>query len=232
MADEFLYQVNDDLSSVRRDAELLSKIDPKVAQLIINLVRRVTSTIDRVLEAIEADEQLNCFTPDNKVPLIEKARAAARKNAREHLKNLEDTIWMSHTRAFYSIIQYIPDTGRAEVANVGVLLLVPGASLAEPAEVKLQSGSTLCGEYVFVRTSDNLQRVSQFFAPNDDQLQRIRLAIGGLVSRLSVENFTSEEELTRFAAASADFIRLTPPKLALVSDPLLTLNELFDELVD
>ena len=122
---------------------------------------------------------------------------------------------MPATRAFYSIVQYVPDPGRAEAANAGVVLLIPSAKRIE------------------IRTSPTLGRVRQFFAPGKQQLRRIELGVESLKHRLELARgeFQDEVEFARFVAARADAVRLTPPRLVLVEEPLSDLNALFDELV-
>lgn len=122
---------------------------------------------------------------------------------------------MSHTRSFYSIIQYVPDAGRAEAANVGVVLFVPSERRIE------------------VRTSPTLNRVRRFFAPGKFQLQRVHLALAALKNRLVLgkDEFADEQAFAQFVAARADVVRLTAPRLALISNPLNDLNELYSELV-
>jgi hypothetical protein len=122
---------------------------------------------------------------------------------------------MSPTRAFYSLIQYVPDSGRAEVANVGVLLFVP-------AERRIE-----------IRTSPTLQRVRRFFAPGKSHLQRIQLGVEALKNRLFLEKeaFADEAAFAQFVAARADVVRLTAPRLALIVAPLTALNDLYAELV-
>lgn len=122
---------------------------------------------------------------------------------------------MSHTRSFYSIIQYIPDSGRAEAANVGVVLFVPAERRVE------------------IRTSPTLDRVRKFFAPGKSQLQRVQLALEALKNRLVVgkDEFADETSFAHFVAARADVVRLTPPRLAMISAPLNDLNDLYSELV-
>jgi hypothetical protein len=122
---------------------------------------------------------------------------------------------MNHIRAFYSIIQYVPDAGRAEAANVGVVLFVPSERRIE------------------VRTSPSLNRVRRFFAPGKSQLQRVQLALEALKNRLFLgkDEFIDETAFAQFVAARADVVRLTTPRLALISSPLNDLNELYCELV-
>jgi hypothetical protein len=122
---------------------------------------------------------------------------------------------MSHTRSFYSIIQYVPDSGRAEAANVGLVLFMPKEGRIE------------------IRTSPTLERVRKFFAPGRSQLHRIQIAVEALKNRLFLgkNEFSDESEFARFVAARADLVRLTAPRLAMIGEPLEDLNSLYSELV-
>jgi hypothetical protein len=118
-------------------------------------------------------------------------------------------------RALYSVVQYVPDDGRAEAANVGVLLLVPQRRMME------------------VRVSESLERVRRFFRPARQELTRIELALESFKHRieLACDEIKSEAELAQFAAARADAIRLTPPRLVMVTEPYSDLDALYQELV-
>jgi hypothetical protein len=122
---------------------------------------------------------------------------------------------MKPTRAFYSVVQYVPDIGRAEAANAGVVLLIPSEKRIE------------------VRTSPTLARVRQFFAPGKRQLQRIGLALEALKHRMELAHgeFHNEEEFAQFVASRADTVRLTPPRLVVINEPMSDLTELYNELV-
>jgi hypothetical protein len=122
---------------------------------------------------------------------------------------------MPRTRAFYSLLQYVPDGGRGEAANAGVVLFVPETGAVE------------------VRTTPTLARVKKFFSPGKDDLQRIRLALKSAEHRLKSAQgeFKSEEDFARFVAARADAIRLTTPRLVVASELALKLAELYRELV-
>lgn len=119
------------------------------------------------------------------------------------------------TRALYSIVQYVPDSGRAEAANAGVLLYVPQRRWME------------------LRVSMSLQRVRQFFRPGKQQLRRIELGLEALKHRIELarSEFTTEADLEQFVAARADAVRLTAPRLMMVEEPLSDLNSLYEELV-
>ncbi len=122
---------------------------------------------------------------------------------------------MPRTRAFYSVVQYVPDFGRSEAANAGVVLLVPSENRIE------------------IRTSRSLARVRQFFAPGKSQLRRVELALESLKNRLTLarDEFKDEQEFARFVAARADAVQLTAPRLVMVGEPLSDLNALYEELV-
>jgi hypothetical protein len=122
---------------------------------------------------------------------------------------------MPRTRAFYSVVQYLPDPGRAEAANAGVVLFVPSEKRID------------------VRTSQTLHRVRQFFAPGKQQLRRIELALEALKNRLTLarEEFKDDAEFARFVNARADAVRLTTPRLVVIDEPLSELNALYEELV-
>src|SRR5262245_29468598 len=111
-------------------------------------------------------------------------------------------------RAYYSVVQYVPDPGRAEAANDGVVLLVPSEDRIE------------------IRTSPTLARIRQFFAPGKQQLKRIELALEALKNRLSLARgeFKDDAEFARFVAARADSVRLTTPRLVVTGQPLNELN--------
>ncbi|HPF37586.1 MAG TPA: DUF3037 domain-containing protein [Phycisphaerae bacterium] len=122
---------------------------------------------------------------------------------------------MTRKRAYYSVVQYVPDSGRAEAANVGVVLFVPSLNWIE------------------LRASETLDRVRKFFAPGKAQLARITIAIESLRHRIehARDEFQSEADLAQFVAAKADAVRLTPPRVAMVDEPHNELNELYAELV-
>ena len=122
---------------------------------------------------------------------------------------------MAAERAFYSVIQYVPDAARGEAANVGVVLYVPRRRWLE------------------VRVSPSLERIRQFFRPGRQELRRIESAMESLQHRLELacEDFTDETDLAQFAAARADAAHLTAPRLAMVEDAAGDLESLYMELV-
>jgi Protein of unknown function (DUF3037) len=119
------------------------------------------------------------------------------------------------TRAFYSVVQYVPDAGRAEAANAGVALYVPATGWLE------------------ARMSPTLDRVRHFFRLSKKDLRRVERAVAALKYRLGLarSEFTSGADFAQFVAARADAVRLTQPRLAVVQDPIRDLNALYDKLV-
>jgi hypothetical protein len=113
------------------------------------------------------------------------------------------------------VVQFMPDGGRAEAANTGVLLFVPERRMIES------------------RVSDSLERVRQFFRPGRQELRRIELALEAFKHRMELarSEIETEAELAQFAAARADSIRLTAPRLMMTSNPYSDLDALYEELV-
>src|SRR5690606_4011998 len=73
----------------------------------------------------------------------------------------------------------------------------------------------------------------RFFAPGRQELHRLQRALEGLEHRIDLarEEFDSEESLARFAAARADTVCLTPPRVMMVAEPRAELEALYGELV-
>jgi len=122
---------------------------------------------------------------------------------------------MPPTRALYSLVQYVPDDSRAEGANVGVVLYIPSRRWLE------------------VRVSPSLERVRQFFHPGRQELRRIELALEAFKHRMEIARveFTDEADLTQFAAARADAVRLSVPRLMMVEEPVSEFEALYTDLV-
>jgi hypothetical protein len=124
-------------------------------------------------------------------------------------------VTMNATRGLYSVVQYVPDGGRAEAANAGVVLYVPSRRWLE------------------VRISPSLERVRQFFRPGRQEIRRIELALEAFKHRMELarSEFESEGDLVQFAAARADAVRLTAPRVVMVQEVLSDLETLYGELV-
>jgi hypothetical protein len=122
---------------------------------------------------------------------------------------------MSRTRAFYSVVQYVPDGGRAEAANAGVVVYIP------------ESGK------IGVRITPTLERIKKFFSPKRGDRRRIELALEAFRHRLESAQgeFKSEKELEQFILARADAVRMTLPRLVVLNDLSVKLDELYQKLV-
>jgi hypothetical protein len=122
---------------------------------------------------------------------------------------------MNASRGYYSLIQYCPDLGRLEAANIGVLLFRP-----EPHFLKAV-------------TSPNNRRIIHFFGSEGHDWARINAFKKGLEDRLVVEGseIRTVEQLERFIAERANLLQVTPPRPMKVTDPDKDLEELFKELL-
>jgi len=122
---------------------------------------------------------------------------------------------MSAKRAFYSLVQYVPDASRAEAANAGVVLYVPETKQLE------------------VRLSPTLARVERFFKLDKQDIRRVMSAAKALEHRLGLARteFDGEADFARFVDARADALRLSIPRLMLVTDAVRESHELYEELV-
>ncbi len=122
---------------------------------------------------------------------------------------------MKPAKGYYSVIQYCPDLGRFEAANVGVLLF--------------------CPEKHFIRalTSNNNGRIIRFFGSEGHDLARINTFKRGLEDRLQKEVSTikSVEDLQQFIALRANVLQITPPNSMKVCDPEEDLRNLFEEII-
>src|SRR5262249_2171028 len=122
---------------------------------------------------------------------------------------------MNARKGYYSIIQYCPDLGRLEAANVGVLLFRP-----EPHFIK-------------ARTAVNNRRIKHFFGSEGRDWKRVNSFKMGICERIELvgSEITSLSDLERFIASQANVLQITPPRPMRVVDPDHDLEELFRELV-
>lgn len=122
---------------------------------------------------------------------------------------------MKPAKGYYSVIQYCPDLGRFEAANVGVLLF--------------------CPEKQFIRalTSRNNRRIMQFFGSEGHDWKRINIFKRGLEDRLQneVSTIKSVDDLKQFIALKANVLQITPPNSMKVNDPEQDLRNLFEEII-
>lgn len=122
---------------------------------------------------------------------------------------------MGATRGFFSLVQFCPDLDRGEGANVGVVLVVPGAAFAE------------------VRfAADNEGPKQRFGADSfdDARLSAAKRALEGRI-REHAASLGSAEALERFGRLEGNHLLLTPPKTMLVEHPAAELDELYERLV-
>jgi hypothetical protein len=122
---------------------------------------------------------------------------------------------MNPTKGYYSLIQYCPDLGRLEAANVGVLLFCPER------------------HFLQARTSRGNRRINRFFGAEGHDWERINAFKKGLEERLESEGARIDtlEQLEDFIAGRANLLQITPPRPMKVTDPAKDLDALYDELI-
>jgi hypothetical protein len=123
---------------------------------------------------------------------------------------------MSGDSGYYCVIQYCPDRGREESANLGVLLYAP-ASQRVQAKVGVLSS-----------------RARQFFGLNVEQAATPNSAAAALAHLVNsgAASIDSLDALQSFVATRANDIRLTAPRLAKVTNFTGDLEELYRDLVE
>jgi hypothetical protein len=117
---------------------------------------------------------------------------------------------MNPAKGYYSLIQYCPDMGRLEAANVGVLLFAPEKEFLQA-----------------VMASSN-RRIRQFFGTVGHDWARINSFKQGLVERLEQErsDIRTLDDLHRFISLRANLLQITPPRPMRVIDPEEDLQQL------
>ena len=122
---------------------------------------------------------------------------------------------MNSHRAYYSIIQFCPDRGRAEAANLGVLLLCPELGFAQ------------------ARMSPSNHRIKQFFGSESFDAKRLQLMKRAIEVQVREKYDWSQglDDLNRFISSRANDIQLTPARPMTTSNPTLDIETLFNELV-
>src|SRR3954453_23761115 len=117
---------------------------------------------------------------------------------------------MNAARGYYSIIQYCPDLGRLEAANIGVLLFCPDR------------------EFLAARMSSDNARIRHFFGDGEHDWARINSYKLGIEDRLKVEKdlLRTLDDLQGFMARRANLIQITPPRLMKVTNPEKDLDRL------
>jgi len=110
----------------------------------------------------------------------------------------------------YSLIQYSPDLGRAERANIGVLLWTEAGGLHSA-------------------TSPNVPRVVRFFGRS--HVSRAKQVLGGLLDRLAGQKSWTLDSLRAFATTRANALQLTPFRPMRAATPEVDVQRLYDDLV-
>jgi len=121
---------------------------------------------------------------------------------------------MSSQRAFYSVVQYCPDRFRSETVNVGLVLY-----REEP-------------RFLRARIIDNHRRAKRAFGVSGKTLATLRLSEQNLLYRLNErgEDIATLDDLKAFIATRANDLRLTEPRLSVVSDIDADFARLFRQL--
>jgi hypothetical protein len=122
---------------------------------------------------------------------------------------------MTAHQGYYSLIQYCPDLGRLEAANIGVLLFRPRPHFLKAVTVP------------------NNRRIIRFFGSEGHDWARINAFKKGLEDRIAVEGPAIEtvEQLEKFIAQRANLLQITPPRPMKVVHPKEDLDELYKELL-
>jgi hypothetical protein len=117
---------------------------------------------------------------------------------------------MKPSKGYYSLIQYCPDLGRLEAANIGVLLFCPER------------------HYLKAVTSRSNRRIMQFFGREGHDWAQINLFKSGIEDRLQKErsSIRTLEDLQGFISLRANLIQITPPRPMKVVDPDCDLERL------
>jgi hypothetical protein len=115
-------------------------------------------------------------------------------------------------RGIFSLIQYCPDFGRMECANVGVVLV----TLPYEAHVKM--------------SPDNEVPKHRGFVFDDEFLTLAKTALASRI-RHEATSWVDPKELEAFRRKEGNSLVLTAPKAILLEDPETELDKLFEELV-
>lgn len=134
----------------------------------------------------------------------------------ERLVRCGKRIGVVMAKGFYSLVQYCPNRFRAEAVNIGLVLVC-----VEPHDVR-------------VRITDRFDRVCKLFSMEESELNDLRFSSVSLQSRIesSRDQFVSADDLQSFAAARANDIRMTEPRLAKLTDTDQDFDRLYADLVD
>lgn len=123
---------------------------------------------------------------------------------------------MSWHRAYYSVIQYCPDLGRLEAANVGIVLFCPEL------------------HFLDARVSSTNERITHFFGREGHDWKQINSFKSGLADRIRHSSNEIKDQLSfaNFIDLQANLMQLSRPLPCKVSErPRDDLDRLFNEIV-
>jgi Protein of unknown function (DUF3037) len=122
---------------------------------------------------------------------------------------------MTPHKGYYSVIQYCPDLGRFEAANIGVLLFCADC------------------DFLKAKMASNNSRIKKFFGLEGRDRKRINAFKKSLQDRLQKEHqsIRTLDDLQQFIATRANVIQITSPLPMKVLDPERDLAELFEKLI-
>lgn len=114
---------------------------------------------------------------------------------------------------YFCLIQFCPDLGRLEVANVGVLVFCPKLGFLR---AKVESSNS---------------RIIRFFGKENHDWKQINSFKIGIVNRIENESktFRSLDDLKRFIDSRANLIQISEPRPMTIFDPSKDLDKLFSE---
>ena len=107
------------------------------------------------------------------------------------------------SKGYYSVIQYCPDLGRLEAANIGVLLFCPERGFLDAL------------------TAKHNERIRKFFGSKDHDWKKINSFKLGIEERIRAEyaSVSTVEDLREFIDRRANQFRITDPQPMRVRHP-------------
>ncbi|MEX2139715.1 MAG: DUF3037 domain-containing protein [Pirellulales bacterium] len=123
---------------------------------------------------------------------------------------------MQAHKGYYSLIQFCPDPGRAEVANIGVLVFCPDF------------------DYLDVALSKNNRRVIEVFGGKSFDASWLNDAKKSFLTGIQSERerFKSLADLEQFVTSRGNELILTKPRAMRIEDAASALEALHAELVE
>ncbi len=114
---------------------------------------------------------------------------------------------------YYSLIQYCPDLGRSEAANIGILVFCPELGFLE------------------AKVTQNNSRIIKFFGNAGHDWKQINSYKRGIVNRIRKESSVIKDidSLKTFIDSRANLIQISVPRAMTIVEPEKDLLELFQE---